>query len=113
MNSSSELVYGNPRDGIGMGQLQFLEKRILPHFPLVFEPNVIVWKKFRRGGLAGLVKILRAALRENDSFCFLYQAMIPGGEFSAPENDLIFGGEARMKGKDLLLFDFTHIGHYS
>ena len=52
-------------------------------------------------------------MRENNSFCFLYQVMIPGGEFSAPENDLILGGEARMKGKDLLLFDFTHIGHYS
>ena len=96
-----------------MWYLQFLEKSTLTHFSLVFEPNIIVWKKFRRGGFAGLVKILRAALRENDGFCFLYQAMIPGGEFSAPENDLIFGGEARMKGKDLLLFDFTHMGHYS
>jgi hypothetical protein len=96
-----------------MGQLQFLEKSTLTHFPLVFEAHIIVWEKFRGGGFAGLIKILRAALRENDSFCFFYQAMISGGEFSAPENDLIFGGEARMKGKDLLLFDFTHIGHYS
>ena len=60
-----------------------------------------------------MIEILRTALGENDSNCFLYQAMIARSKFSAPEYDLVLCGEARMKGKDLLLFDFTHAGHYS
>ena len=96
-----------------MWQLQFVEKGILPYFAGEFEPSVIVRKKFRRGSLAGKIETLRAGLRENDRPCLLDPVKILGAESSAPKHDLVLGCKARMEGKDSLLFDFTHSGHYS
>lgn len=60
-----------------------------------------------------MIEIPGAALRENDSVRFAHQVIIPGAELSAPKDDLNRGSEARVKGEDLHLFDFTHTGHYS